>query len=816
MRLEPIKMFESLFQKLYRAKNESEVEQLLEEGRPPLEGLEWSHLGQIESNFGVIENQQSNPVAAIVEKLTNSIDAILMRRCYEESIDPKGPAAPRSVEEAITRFFPKHKNWDQSSVRNQQAASIQIIGDSHPGNTSDTSLIIYDDGEGQHPENFEDTLLSLLQGNKNEIHFVQGKYNMGGSGAIVFCGEKRYQLIASKRYDGSGLFGFTLIRKHPLTDEEASIKRNTWYEYLKVDGEIPAFPIDKLDLGLYKRPFRTGTIIKLYSYELTGNRHVRRDLGRSLNEFLYAPALPIYTVETKERYPKDSGLTSAIFGLKQRLQNNDYVEETFSETYTDRQIGRMNVTVHLFRARAKEKTAKETRQTIRDEFFKNNMAVLFSVNGQVHGHYTTEFITRSLGFNMLKDYLLIHVDCTEMNLDFRNELFMASRDRLKQGKESKQLRDVLAKNLKKGQLREIYKRRKDTISVEAEDDEDLLRSIAENMPINNELRSLLSQTFKLDREDKPKKRRRPNPGPRPKEEFHPKRFPSFFNLDVNAENGRPVITIPANESKTIKFNTDVENQYFDRTEEPGDMKIALMGYTSNGSSGGNTKGTVNDIHDVLTVNRSSPNEGSIRVVLEPTEDVEVGDEIEIQADLSNPGNDLTERFWVKINKPLPKKKHEVPKPEDEKIGLPKHVLVYEQKVPEEPNRKLWENLEEQGITMDRKVVMYPRVESDVLETIYINMDSNVLKNYKSEIHKLSTEQNQVANKRYISSVYYHTLFLYVINRQSGYEIYQRLADQHDQPQEVDLSKYLQDIFSSHYAEFLMNFGVDKLLDSLGE
>ncbi len=75
---------------------------------------------------------------------------------------------------------------------------------------------------------FEKTFLSLLRGNKNEIHFVQGKYNMGGSGAIVFCGKKRYQLIASKRFDATGEFGFTLIRKHPFSDKEKISKKSTW------------------------------------------------------------------------------------------------------------------------------------------------------------------------------------------------------------------------------------------------------------------------------------------------------------------------------------------------------------------------------------------------------------------------------------------------------------------------------------------------------------------------------------------------------------------------------------------------------------
>ena len=161
-----------------------------------------------------------------------------MKKCLEVGIDPKSNQAPQSMDGARTNFFPDHRDWDMAGLRNQQAESIQVLAD---GPRRNTSLIIYDDGEGQHPEEFENTFLSLLSGNKNEIHFVQGKYNMGGSGAIVFCGKKRYQLIGSKRYDNTGEFGFTLIREHPLSKAETSTKKNTWYEYLKIDGKIPLF-----------------------------------------------------------------------------------------------------------------------------------------------------------------------------------------------------------------------------------------------------------------------------------------------------------------------------------------------------------------------------------------------------------------------------------------------------------------------------------------------------------------------------------------------------------------------------------------------
>lgn len=110
---------------------------------------------------------------------------------------------------------------------------------------------------------------------------------MGGSGAIVFCGRNRYQLIASKRYDGTGQFGFTLVRKHPLADEERQKYKNTWYEFLTIDGAIPAFECGELDLGLYRRQFSTGTVIKLYSYDLpSGITHQSGWIPKSMHPAL--------------------------------------------------------------------------------------------------------------------------------------------------------------------------------------------------------------------------------------------------------------------------------------------------------------------------------------------------------------------------------------------------------------------------------------------------------------------------------------------------------------------------------------------------
>ena len=63
----------SLFEELYGAKNEHEVDVLISKYPQVFVQSNWHPLGGNESNFGVVENQQSSPVAALVEKLTNSI-----------------------------------------------------------------------------------------------------------------------------------------------------------------------------------------------------------------------------------------------------------------------------------------------------------------------------------------------------------------------------------------------------------------------------------------------------------------------------------------------------------------------------------------------------------------------------------------------------------------------------------------------------------------------------------------------------------------------------------------------------------------------
>jgi hypothetical protein len=803
-----------LFMRLLSAGTENEVQAILDSEGLTSDSTKWTPYGDNESFYGVVENQQAHPVPALVEKITNGIDAILEKKVLEDGIDIRSPEAPRSVSEALDRYFPNHRNWDLGDARRRQARDLQIVAS---GPRRDTSLLVYDDGVGQAPSDFPSTFLSLLRGNKNDVHFVQGKYNMGGAGAIAFCGDLRFQLVASKRYDGSAPLGFTLLRRHPPKLAEAANRKNTWYEYLIFDGEVAAIPdLDELAIGLEGRRFRTGSLLKLYSYRLPeGSRSIiSRDLNLSLNEFLFEPALPFLTVDNNERYPDNRAPITPVYGLRRRLEADTQTVEThFSIVSKTAELGELGVTVYVFKARSRGQGVKETKQYIQREYFKNNMTVLFSLNGQVHGSYSSEFVSRALKMPLLKDYLLIHVDCSKLHLEVRNELFMASRDRLKSGDKADEVRKHLRDMLLASNLKDIAKRRKSTLNVDSGDAGQMLRDLTRNMPMNDALTKILRQTFELpgpragkaieeDREE-PK---RPRKAPREAPPFDPQRYPSSFKAKGGdgSEGGLKLYKLPEGGTRTISFATDVENDFFDRTNDPGEMSLTILRPEGSGGGGGGTPDPSEE-GDLLNIVRTSPMEGTIKVGLRATAEMKVGDCVELRASLTSPTGELIERVLVQITDPEREPPRKAPDAEPP-LGIPELVLCSRQGG---EGRKSWEEINEGGVEMGYETVVFPFVDEDKLARIYVNLDSKVLKDFNSGAR--STEAIEMAERRYISAVYFHTLFLFATTKSRKYDL--RRAEDGSET-EVDLADYISDMFSSSYAQFLLHFDTADMLEAI--
>ena len=146
------------------------------------------------------------------------------------------------------------------------------------------------------------------------------------------------------------------------------------------------------------------------------------------------------------------------------------------------------------------------------------------------------------------------------------------------------------------------------------------------------------------------------------------------------------------------------------------------------------------------------------------------------------------------------------------------IFAYQEERSERNGELTWEQVEEAtSAEMNHATVMYPMVNGEKLERVYINMDSTVLKNFKAKTRNANQEQLEIVNQRYIAFVYSHTLFLYSITKAHKYEIVREednTNSDNNADSDVDLGTYLKDLFDSYYAEFLLNFGFDEIMQLL--
>jgi hypothetical protein len=163
--------------------------------------------------------------------------------------------------------------------------------------------------------------------------------------------------------------------------------------------------------------------------------------------------------------------------------------------------------------------------------------------------------------------------------------------------------------------------------------------------------------LKLEEQKKEKEAKKQERKENKKEEKQPfisKRFPTFFKIHNKTNGHEPVISVPLEGEKVIKFDTDVENQYFDRVEEPGELQIALLDIKQNENGGGDQLGNGTTISSLLNVVKSSPNDGTIRISFNPTKEMKVGDEVRLKVSLTGTGELFEEILWLKVkDKELP-------------------------------------------------------------------------------------------------------------------------------------------------------------------
>lgn len=733
----------NLFLNLARANDENEIAQIID-GDPVLSNDEnWRPYGGFRGNFSQIHNQQGQTIPALVEKPINSIDALLIKQCKLAGIDPEGHLAPETIPQAIEAFFGvKRGDFSEATDRERRkiAENIQIIAE---GTRDKPNIVIYDDGEGQHPYDFEDTFVSLNKDNKLKIRFVQGKYNMGGTGVLPNCGTKKYQLILSRKHPKllngrPDECGFTLVRLHKVKTTDQF--KNSWYEYcVGNDGEILTFPSDETELGLYNRRFSSGTYIKLFNYDLPRPSNIALDLWRDLNKYLYYSALPILLYESREFKGKAS--SKVLLGNKIRIMIDEREQK---QTTFPLSIGFEDIKCTGEVTVFNEKVDKNE--------FVGKLAVVFTINGQVHDYLPNSFITSAAKLPYLSGYLLVNIDCTKIPVATREELFMSSRDRMRQSALTEILKTEIARELHDNDvLRQINDRRRDEKIFQNPKDEEFLNKVMGMLlRKNEEISKLLGLNGLVIGETKRKIRKVVD---KQGASFESKRFPSFVRFKKIAPGN--IKMIPQNGECKLLLETDVEDEYLIRPRDRGEFKVKLQKPSIRGGSGKVV--SRNGEEETFDVNVVGPTQGQIMVRVKAKEELPVGTEIPVNMELSSPLGPFELTAVLKIDNP---KQHGEEKELDSKktYSLPQIIEVYREKKGK-TDVKTWDDPDYNWDGEDICRVFAASDEEHLVDAVAINMDADSIHNYIRR-RKLTDKNIEHLQRLYKVGVYLISLILY--------------------------------------------------------
>ena len=529
----------------------------------------WQDYGGMDMNRSIVGNQQSSPVAALVEKIVNSLDAVLTAECLRSGIDPLGSEAPQTMQQAVEHFFKVYEGRIRNLTpgeRTEISKRIQLIA---TGTKKSPNFIVIDEGEGQYPNDFPNTFLSLLRQNKTGIPFVQGKFNMGGTGVLQFAGRHSFQLILSRRRsdinlvadrDQGSRWGFTLVRR---IDPGAG-KPYSRYVYLAPQGIIPTFVAENIQArpGSYPKAYvellEAGTAIKMWNYKVPAGlkTNLMFDMRRALEKHLPEPCLPIRLYERRAGYRAHSYETT-LSGLSCVIGDNPEDVETGFDTGTPLTVSGVG-TVNMRVTVVKEETIRGSNPKY------PRGGVFFIVNGQLHSELDKGFIERRTKLDYIAGTTVVIVDCSKLVERIREDLFHGSRDRMRECEERDRLCSAIADYIKDHPgLRELNARRRQERLAAAISEEETVKIIQEIVRTDPSLADLFGKgkNIKVPR------------GPVPEREpYIGREFPTYFRLEKEPKEGL-VKRCPRNRRARVKFETDATNDYFSRAKDPGRIEV---------------------------------------------------------------------------------------------------------------------------------------------------------------------------------------------------------------------------------------------------
>ncbi len=599
-----------LLTELLKAESEEEVIAALNSRGLLDDSNKWLFLGGLANNQSIVQAQQSTAAAALVEKFTNGLDAILLRHCKSKGINPRSSAAPQTMAEAIDLYFGEITETRQVAEKNLVLYAT--------GSKARPCLSLYDAGEGQHAKDFHSTFCSLISGSpdgsyKGAIPFVQGRFNMGGTGVLPFCSNKyKLQLIVSR----------VPVEIAKTTDNEWAFtvfcffasKQNPSWKYL-VGSDKHVLTAGSESLGLVpiagarsgticlprERLVESGTLIKMYDYQAPLS-NVCGEQFKKLQEYLLRPALPLRIIECRESYKaKVMGVTVwDRFASWGPAKFEEGFEEGASISIKLDSGETIPAEVRVFKASKEDSDEQDQPQT----------GLRALINGQSHAKRPVQFFkTKAVDKEHIAGSMLVTLDCTDLGQDTRNALFMSNRETFRNDPLLDELFKKLQRELHDHEgLNQLNMKRYEEKIKDAVNDEHGIEALEELLTTDPTLADLFGSTTSGKVAAKTATNGIGGKIPGKPEPFKGAEFPMFICRRDKSTTVQ--VDIPLGSTSRVSFLTDVKNNYFIRKKFRGTWQIV-----------GDFEPTFNLFNGVLTFTCVMPKDAAVGQKLSTTVDI---------------------------------------------------------------------------------------------------------------------------------------------------------------------------------------------------
>jgi len=684
---------------------EQEVADLLHEiGDNP--EVNWVPLGREPNNYSIVENQQADAMAAFTELVVNSIDAIILRAFFNRFGDSYSGDEFSSLEEAAEELVEDKRD------------NIEVIatGDKN----GPFSLTLYDNGCGQPRDEFEHTFLNVLTPGelKQEFDFLQGKYGMGSTGVLPFCGQKGYKLIASAARNSPGNWSWSIIRKN---------RNKTRYEYLVVNGQPPQF---NGEIGDHD----SGTFVKCFEFQSEVKSTITKRFRHRLERYITESPIEIQLTDT--RYDgwgpaTTKGLLPSIEDRKELLQGKERIEHKFDNDV----LGTKDVEIYLFKAEDQLEEIGRSKG-VKEAFVRGKkqtqQAILFTYNGQTHGDQGQTFIKRRCNLRRISNDALVVIDFTDIDDADVVDLFKPSRDRLQNKTPAKVLKSELEEIISESEMlrAEEERRKSKDIKQDTEElEEDILDEILERNPSLKGYLKAGNKTPVIDEEGDEEV------------DYEGNFYPTKFNIikkyrsrgdyqvwEEDEEDEMYVKRIPSNRTSIQRFELDATNDFLSREKDSGSIDA--------------------EIPSIIKSKRLK--NGILTLRLDPPDGLSSGDALTLKlevepADTST--GELTQTFSIQITDPVEKTNR--PSPKGDKSGSGGFELPDATWVPEED----WDN---HGFNEHSIVRVEPGPDGEM--TLFINEDAAPLVNFRKR------NNLKESGKKYVKQTYKLGVILYSVGQ----------------------------------------------------